>query len=61
MNKMQPDVDEREIIRETFSKILQRLKKGLTMLSLLKAICKSISISLMDIIARNKSILYLNK
>ena len=27
MNKMRPDVDEREIIRETFSKILQ-LEKG---------------------------------
>ena len=27
MNKMRPDVDEREMIRETFSKILQ-LKKG---------------------------------
>ena len=37
MNKMRPDVDEREIIRETFSKILQ-LEKGLTMLSLLKDI-----------------------
>ena len=27
MNKMRPDVDERDIIRETFSKILQ-LEKG---------------------------------
>ena len=27
MNKMQPDVDEREIIRDTFSKI-QQLEKG---------------------------------
>ena len=27
MNKMQPDIDERKIIRDTFSKILQ-LEKG---------------------------------
>ena len=27
MNKMRPDVDEREIIRETFSKILQLEKR----------------------------------
>ena len=28
MNKMRPDVDEREIIRETFSKLLQFEKRA---------------------------------
>ena len=63
MNKMRPLADEKELIEETFSKILQ-LEKGLTMLSILKDICKSISLK--DIIARNKlpidkSIRYLKK
>ena len=37
MNKMRPDVDEGEIKRENFSKILQ-LEKGANLLSLLKDI-----------------------
>ena len=58
MNKMRPDVDEREIIRETFFKILQ-LEKEANYVVPFERYMKSIS--LMDIIARNKSIRYLKK
>ena len=51
MNKMRPDVDEREIIRETFSKILE-LEKGANYVVPFERYIKSISLSV--IIARNK-------
>ena len=50
MNKMRPDVDEREIIRETFSKLLD-LEKGANYVVPFERYIKGIS--LMDIIARN--------
>ena len=58
MNKMRPDVDEREIIRETFSKILQ-LEKGANYVVPFERYMKKFK--LMDIIPRNKSICYLKK
>ena len=51
MNKMRPDVDGREIIREFFSKILE-LEKGANYVVPFERYMKKIS--LMDIIARNK-------
>ena len=52
MNKMRPDVDEREIIRETFSKILQLEKEAYYVVPFERYMKNSIS--LMDIIARNR-------
>ena len=57
MNTMRADVDEREIIRETFSKIFQ-LEKGANYVVPFEGYMKKYQL---DVIARNKSIRFLKK